>query len=71
MDYIDKTCNNCACISYTEEEQTNQNKLHILVDHKCMKFNKRLFHYDTHKGYNEMIYPCAECNFDKFIERDI
>lgn len=72
MELIDiscKSCNDCACISYTEDEQEEQKKLGIIVDHRCMKFNKRLFHYGTHKGYNGMIYPCSECNFDKFIKR--
>jgi len=68
MDFSDKTCD-CTCVSYTEEEQETQKKSNILVDHRCMRYNKRLFHYDTHKGFNEMIYPCSECNFDNYKER--
>lgn len=70
MDYIYKTCNDCVCINCTEEEQDILKKINISIEHRCMKFNKRLFHYDNHKGYNDIIYPCSECNFDMLIERE-
>ena len=63
-----KTCNNCACISYTEKQQLEMYNKNIIVDHVCRKHGRKLFHYSQSKGYNPMIYPCAECNFDDYSE---
>lgn len=59
----DVNCNNCACISLTEEEQVDTRESHI-----CTHYNKRVFHNDFHSNPNPYpwLFPCLECVKDSF-----
>lgn len=56
-------CNECYHISLTEEQQERLGKYNI---HHCRTYNKRVFHRDNHKGFNDYIYPCNECKNDDY-----
>lgn len=57
-------CNNCKFINMTEDEQNlleNGKK----INHKCIIFNRLLFHRYKHPS----IKPCQKCSGKHFIPR--
>ena len=59
-------CNTCIHINITETEQyrlqlSGQN----FPYHFCKKYKSRVFHMNTHRGNNGMLYPCSECEKEK------
>lgn len=62
-------CNECNFISVTEEEQHTHSIYKL--DHRCLKHGHyKLFHRNNHKGIDDFIYPCRECNGIDFMKRD-
>lgn len=58
-------CNTCIHINITEIEQFLRLDSKDFKYHFCEKYKRRVFHRDSHCGYNEMIYPCPECTKEK------
>lgn len=59
-------CSLCQALEVTEQEQNQARKRGIELDHRCRKYNKRVFHGISvlpRKGqqHNPMIEPCQEC----------
>lgn len=58
----DQYCHDCDHLSCSEEEQNQiKAKTGQIVDHKCLKFRKKLFHH----GHHPFIVKCNECRHRK------
>ncbi|MDP4147582.1 MAG: hypothetical protein Q8936_24465 [Bacillota bacterium] len=58
-------CNECKNINLTEKDQIDKR-----IHHKCLKFNKRIFHRSQNpKIEHEYIYPYGKCDGKYFEKR--
>lgn len=64
-------CDSCTHIDYTEQEQ-HERGLREVPGHRCMYYNKSVFHKDCHRGVIGYIFPCEQCendNHEQYRER--
>jgi hypothetical protein len=58
-------CNNCIHLNLTEQQQRE------LKDnrkwHKCELYNSQVLHLTNKQEHNPKLYPCQECQEDKYI----
>ena len=60
------TCNDCFYINITEEEQHElRADGRSYVNHKCLRYNKRIIHRCQD---GNMIYPCEECKGNNYFK---
>lgn len=51
-------CNLCGWLDHTEWE--------FHIGHKCMFYNKPIYHRSNTQQHNPNIWPCRDCCYDKY-----
>lgn len=62
-----RDCNNCVHIDITQSEQNILEKLDKQEIHRCKLYDKELFHLTN----TVFIYPCNECMYTSFKDREL